>query len=103
MSDPFESRLQSILDDRDKQLAKADATYAEEGDMPKVRQEIDWSRGVECVEIEGIDRRDHPDYCDAFISYAEWADDGTPLTDAELDELNTDSGFVYDQVIHKLY
>ena len=91
------------FDYEERRKAAADAEYVEKGDMPKVRREIDWSRGVECVEIEGIDRRDHPDYCDAFISYAEWADDGTPLTDAELDELNTDSGFVYDQVIHKLY
>ena len=95
--------MSNAMDNRDKQLAKADADYAEHGDMPKVRHEVDWSRGLECVEVDGIDRRDHPDYCDAFISYAEWADTGEALTDAELDELNTDSGFVYDEVIKRLY
>jgi hypothetical protein len=91
------------FDYEEKRKAAADAEYVEKGMLPAVRKEIDWSRGVECVEIDGIDRRDHPDYCDAFISYAEWADTGEELNDAELEELNSDSGFVYDQVIQRLY
>ena len=35
------------------------------------------------MKVEGVDMEDFPDFCDAFISYAEHPD-GTPLTDAEL-------------------
>jgi hypothetical protein len=39
------------------------------------------------IEIAGIDMNDYPDFCDAYVEYAEKAD-GTPLTDAEIDALN---------------
>lgn len=55
------------------------------------------------VQVEGIDTRDYPDFCDAFIAYAEWAESGTPLTDEELEELNKDSALVYDYVIGYLF
>ena len=38
------------------------------------------------LEVENVDPRDYPDFCDAYFSYAEYAD-GTPLTDDELVEL----------------
>lgn len=38
------------------------------------------------VEIEGVDGRDYPDFCDAYFSYAEY-EDGTVLTDDQLEEL----------------
>ena len=56
---------------------------------------------IDYVEVEDIHRWDAPDYCDAFISYAEI--DGRPLTDEELDLVNEDSSFVYDKVIDYLY
>lgn len=49
------------------------------------------------VKIENIDLRDYPDFCDAFISYAETVD-GVPATDAELDALNADSDTLYSLV-----
>jgi hypothetical protein len=49
------------------------------------------------IEIEGIDTRDYPDFSDAYAVYAEF-EDGTPLTDSELDELNDN----YGDVIHEL-
>lgn len=52
------------------------------------------------VEIEGVDIKDHPDYSDAFIAYAE-REDGTPLTDQELDEI--DGSDVYEYVMDALY
>ena len=52
------------------------------------------------IEVEGIDYNDAWDFCDAFIAYAEI--DGVPLTDKELDELNENSDFVYDQVLSQL-
>jgi hypothetical protein len=45
------------------------------------------------IELDGIDMSDYPDFCDAFISYAE-AKDGTPLTDEQLELLNEDTEFV---------
>jgi len=36
--------------------------------------------------VAGIDRKDHPDYADAYFVYARYVD-GTELSDAELDAL----------------
>jgi len=78
---------------------KRDALYVEQGDMPKVRNE----RKPVAFEVEGVDTRDAPDFSDAFISYAEWSDNGEPLTEEELEELNSDSSVVYEAVISTLY
>jgi len=43
------------------------------------------------IEVEGLDPKDYPRFCDAFIAFANWADTGEPLTDSELEEL-TESG-----------
>ena len=40
------------------------------------------------IELDGVDEKDYPDFGDAFVDYAEYTD-GTPLTDAELEEFNT--------------
>ena len=53
------------------------------------------------IELGGIDTNDYPDFCDAFIESAEI--DGVELTDAELDELNCNSEFVYDCVLKHLF
>jgi hypothetical protein len=39
------------------------------------------------IEIDGVDERDAPDFVDSYVSYAEW-NDGTELTDEDLDYLN---------------
>ena len=49
------------------------------------------------VEIEDIDTSDYPDFCDAFVSYAEH-EDGTPFTAEELDDLHDN----HRDVVHKL-
>lgn len=38
------------------------------------------------VGVDGVDYRDYPDFCDAFFSEG-YYEDGTPLTDEELDAL----------------
>jgi len=53
------------------------------------------------VTVEGIDYNDHPDYVDAFISYAEY--DGEIMTDYQLNELNEDSDFIYECVMEKIF
>jgi hypothetical protein len=61
---------------------------------------IDTSK-VEDIEIDGIDTRDYPDFCDAFILEATYK--GREMTDEELEALNEDSDFVYEQVMESLY
>jgi len=61
---------------------------------------IDLSQ-VEDVEIDGINPRDYPDFCDAFILEATYK--GREMTDEELEALNEDSDFVYEQVMESLY
>lgn len=46
---------------------------------------------VTSVEIAGVEMYDYPDFCDAYVEYAEKLD-GTPLSDAELDTLNECDG-----------
>lgn len=46
---------------------------------------------IKTIEIDGVDRRDHPDYADAYISYACWSD-GTELTDDELYQATDEYG-----------
>ena len=56
-------------------------------------------------DVDGIDTRDYPDFCDAFICDAsvmengEWRD----ATDDEIDELNEDGDLVYSCVENHLY
>lgn len=54
------------------------------------------------IEVEDIRMSDSPDFCDAYISYAEY-EDGTPFTTEELDELNGNQEFVYQAVLDNLY
>ena len=42
------------------------------------------------IELDGVSNLDYPDFADAYVCYAEWADTGEPLTDPELDRLNED-------------
>ena len=54
------------------------------------------------LELDGIDTRDYPDFCDAFICYAEH-EDGTPFTDEELDDLNDDRELIHEAVWKHLF
>lgn len=55
------------------------------------------------IEVDGVDTSDYPDFCDAYISSAQWVDSGTELSDHELDTLNDEYGeFVYENVINSL-
>ena len=68
-------------------------------------QELAWKnkeRKIVDIEIDGIDTKDYPDFCDAYISGACY-NDGTPLTEEELEELNEDRDLVYENVISYLY
>ena len=56
---------------------------------------------VTAIEFEDVDTSDYPDFCDAFISYAEL--DGVELTEAELIELNEDTDFVYNKLMENIF
>ncbi len=57
---------------------------------------------LECVEIEGIDFADAPDFVDAYITYAEYK--GVPLTEWQLDDLNSSyPDLVYEYVLDHIY
>ena len=43
---------------------------------------------IDNIEIDGIDTKDYPDFCDAYIVSADY--DGVPMTDEQLDEINDD-------------
>src|SRR6185312_4736552 len=62
--------------------------------------ELDYSR-IEDVQIDGIDTKDYPDFCDAFIASATYK--GRDMTEVELDRLNEDRDFVYEKVQEYLY
>ena len=56
---------------------------------------------IDNVVLSGVDRWDHPDYCDAFIDSADY--NGKPMTDEELDELNEDYELVRELVWKNLH
>jgi len=61
---------------------------------------LDYAK-ISDVEVDGIDTEDYPDFCDAFIAYAEY--DGKEMTDEQLDALNEDGDFVYEAVQNYLF
>ena len=46
-----------------------------------------YGRKVVDVEVDGIDMKDYPDFCDAYFSSAIFEDTLEELTDDQLDEL----------------
>jgi len=58
---------------------------------------IDYSK-ISNVVISGIDHRDAPDYCDAYIESADY--DGDEMSDEMIESLSAD--FVYDSVINQI-
>ena len=54
---------------------------------------IDTSK-VDNIVFDGIDKKDHPDYCDAYIVSADYR--GIEMDEEELNELNENSDFVHE-------
>ena len=53
------------------------------------------------IEVDGVDTRDYPDFCDAYIISAMYK--GKPMTELELDELSQDGEFVNEAVFKQVY
>lgn len=56
---------------------------------------------IDNIKFEDIDRKDYPDFCDAFILSADM--NGYPMTEMELEKLNEDSEFVHEKLFDYLY
>ena len=59
-------------------------------------------QNIEDIELEDIDYSDYPDFVDAYISKAYWIDTDKELTEEELDNLNSNTEFVYDQIVSQV-
>ena len=64
-----------------------------------LEKKMDYKK-IDNIEIDGIDTKDYPDFCDAYISSADY--DGKPMTDEQLDELNEDGDYVYEHIMDYL-
>jgi hypothetical protein len=53
---------------------------------------------IDNIEWDGIDHNDCPDYCDAYILFADR--NGVPMSEDELDDLNEDRQLVH-ELLHK--
>lgn len=65
-----------------------------------VKVSLDYSL-IADVEVDGVNTRDYPDFCDAFIASATY--DGREMTEEELEVLNEDGAYVYERVIERLF
>lgn len=58
-------------------------------------------KDIDNIELDGIDTNDYPDFCDAFISSADYK--GVKMTEEQLDEINEDTDFVLNCVHEYFY
>ena len=61
-------------------------------------EKIDYSS----LEIDGIDHKDHPDYCDAYFSRG-FYEDGQEMSDSDLEILTNNSDLLHEKIIEKIY
>ena len=62
--------------------------------------ELDYSK-IDNIEFDGIDYDDYPDFCDAYISNADY--DGVEMTEEQLELINDDRDFIYEALMKHLY
>ena len=60
---------------------------------------IDYSK-IEVAEVDGVDHKDYPDYCDAYISKAYIG--GQEATQEQLDVLNDNDEYRYEAIIEHI-
>ena len=60
-------------------------------------------RVVVDVEVDGVDSRDYPDFCDAYFSYAVYKDNGYCLSDEDLSDLTEQNPDVVNQMAQEYY
>ena len=45
---------------------------------------------IEDLQVDGVDSKDYPDFCDTFFCYAIWKENGDELTEEQLEWLTED-------------
>ena len=65
----------------------------------KNKKTMDYKK-IDNIEIDGINTKDYPDFCDAYIVSADY--DGVPMTDEQLDEINEDGDFQHECIMNYL-
>ncbi|MFA5152834.1 MAG: hypothetical protein WC554_09765 [Clostridia bacterium] len=66
----------------------------------KASKKLDYSE-ISNIEFENIDYNDSPDFCDVFISSADYKN--REMTEDELEKLNEDSDFIHENLMKYLY
>jgi len=61
------------------------------------------NRNVVSAEVENVDPKDYPDFCDAYFCYAIWEDTKEELTDEELMQLTMECGDELNEMAHDYY
>ena len=65
-----------------------------------IKPQLDLTK-ISNIVVENVLFEDYPDFCDAYITYADY--DGREMENDELDILNEDLDFVYEAVIKQLF
>jgi hypothetical protein len=68
--------------------------------MDNMTNELDYSK-IDNIEFDGIDYDDYPDFCDAYISNADY--NGVEMTEEQLELINDDRDFIYEALMKHLY
>ena len=76
------AELASKLQGQEYQVKDLKGPFTSQPEQGELSSRVDKSS----IEIDGVDPSDYPDFTDAFIAAANF-EDGTPLTDDELDQL----------------
>lgn len=74
--------LNSKLQGQEYQIKDLKGPFTIQPEQGEIASRVDKSS----IELDGVDSSDYPDFSDAFIAAANF-EDGTPLTDDELDQL----------------
>jgi hypothetical protein len=61
------------------------------------------NRNVVDAEVENVDPKDYPDFCDAYFCYAIWEDTKEELTNEELMQLTMECGDDLNEMAHEYY
>jgi len=57
---------------------------------------------IDCIEIDGVDALDYPDFCDAYFS-AVYYEDGTQLTEEEVALFTEQNGDLLHELSHEYF
>ena len=74
------------------------ADWLKEQDENDSQKVVDYAS----LEVDGIDTRDYPDFCNAFFLSGQYTD-GTDIPDDVLDDLTSDGDLLYEHILKHIY